>query len=93
MARLRRLLDSVLDLPQDVFLDLPRITVIGCEEVSIENPRGVLHFSDTELVVELAHRVLRIAGENLSLRTIQTGGIVVTGKVIALVFEGAATHD
>jgi len=90
---LRRLLGSVLDLPQDVYLDLPRVTIIGCEEVSIENTRGVQDFSDTELVIELAQQVLRITGENLSLRTIQVGEIIVTGRVFSLVFQSVSAHD
>jgi len=90
---LGRLFGSVLDLPQDVYMDLPRVTIVGCEEVSIENTRGVLHFSDTELVIELAHRVLRITGENLSLRNIQSGEIAVNGRVFALVFESVSAHE
>ena len=36
---------KILDLPQDVVQDLPRITMIGNVQLYVENHRGVLHFS------------------------------------------------
>ena len=43
--KLRKWTATILDLPQDVALDLPRITMIGGLQLTVENHRGILHFS------------------------------------------------
>ncbi|HAR85989.1 MAG TPA: sporulation protein YqfC, partial [Clostridium sp.] len=38
-----------LDLPVDVALSLPKIIVIARKEVTVENHKGIIKFSDSEL--------------------------------------------
>ena len=40
---------EMLDLPQDLLFDLPRLTLIGNKESHIENHRGVRHFPRNDL--------------------------------------------
>ncbi len=40
---------KTMDLPQDVMMDLPRITMIGQLHIYIENHRGLLAFTDSEV--------------------------------------------
>ncbi|MBC8080939.1 MAG: sporulation protein YqfC, partial [Gorillibacterium sp.] len=42
--KLRTFATTMLDVPQDVVHDLPRITMIGNRQLYIENHRGVLQF-------------------------------------------------
>jgi sporulation protein YqfC len=48
-GRVRNWMANKMDLPQDVMMDLPRITMIGQIHVYIENHRGLLVFTDKEL--------------------------------------------
>ena len=56
---------KILDLPQDVVQDLPRITMIGNVQLYVENHRGVLHFSSENLKLELTKGTLEVFGKNL----------------------------
>ena len=79
--KVRRLAAGVLDLPQDVVLDLPRITMIGNAQMYIENHRGVVHFSDRQLILRLSVGALDITGQNLAIRAILPEEVLVEGSI------------
>jgi sporulation protein YqfC len=71
----------MLDLPQDVIFDLPRVTMIGNMQLYIENHRGVLHFSDSYLKLALTHGNIEIYGKQLSIRAILAEEVFVEGFI------------
>ncbi|MGN7454949.1 sporulation protein YqfC [Paenibacillus pasadenensis] len=79
--KLRKWTADMLDLPQDVAYDLPRMTMIGDRQLYIENHRGVLHFSSHQLRLQLSHGVLEVSGADLVIRTIWTEEVFVEGKI------------
>jgi len=85
MRRLTRKLNqwtaSLLDLPQDVVQDLPRITMIGNVQLYIENHRGVLHFSPDRLKLALMKGSLEIRGKDLVIRAILTEEVFIEGTI------------
>lgn len=84
--RIRRLTARVLDLPEDVVLDLPRITMVGPFQVMIENHRGVIHCSERLLRLALNQGELEIQGENLIIRRIMTEEVFLEGTIHSLKF-------
>lgn len=79
--RLRGWTNGVLELPQDVLQEMPRITLIGNKELHIENHRGVLHFSSEQLRLALAQGSLEISGEGLVIRNILGQELAVEGMI------------
>jgi len=71
----------MLDLPQDVIFDLPRVTMIGNMQLYIENHRGVLHFDDSCLKLALTHGNIEIRGRDLSIRAILPEEVFVEGLI------------
>jgi len=82
--RLRKWTATILDLPQDVALDLPRITMIGGLQLTVENHRGVLHFSPQSLRLRMDRGEVEVTGENLIIRTIGTEEVFVEGKILGV---------
>ncbi|WP_159883841.1 sporulation protein YqfC [Paenibacillus puerhi] len=72
---------KLLDLPQDVALDLPRITMIGNLQLYIENHRGVLHFSSESLKLALPKGKLEVVGSNLVIRAIMPDEVMIEGII------------
>jgi len=62
---LRNFAAKLLDLPADVTMEMPRITMIGQIHMYIENHRGVLVFNDKELRLLLTKGQLLVKGEKL----------------------------
>lgn len=80
--KLKRWSAGVLDLPEDVVLDLPRITMIGPLQMYVENHRGVLLFDDQELRLLLSNKgQLLIRGERLVIRQILPEEVLLEGYI------------
>ena len=85
MRRFRKKLKGwatkILDLPHDVVLDMPRVTMIGNVQLYIENHRGVMSFSGELLELGLSRGHLEVRGKDLVIRAILTEEVLVEGTI------------
>ncbi|RXZ77163.1 sporulation protein YqfC [Paenibacillaceae bacterium] len=79
--KIRKITAEILDLPQDVVFDLPRMTLIGNRQLYIENHRGVLHFSEDKLRLALSKGELEVNGKELVIRAIWTEEVFIEGQI------------
>ncbi|NLT95800.1 MAG: sporulation protein YqfC [Clostridia bacterium] len=79
--KLKNKFSSVLDIPKDVILDLPKITVIGDIQIYIENHRGIIEYSRELVRLSTSLGQLIIKGEDLILRNISIEEIYIDGKI------------
>jgi sporulation protein YqfC len=82
----RQWMAKKMDLPQDVMMDLPRITMIGQIHVYIENHRGLLTFTDKELRLLLKQGQLLIKGKSFVIKTILPEEILLEGKIDQVIY-------
>lgn len=75
-----------MELPQDVMMDLPRITMIGQIHIYIENHQGLLAFSDKELRLLLKQGQLLIKGKAFVIKTILPEEILLEGKIDSVTY-------
>ncbi|RLQ98179.1 sporulation protein YqfC [Falsibacillus albus] len=81
VQRVRNWMTKKMDLPEDVMMDLPRITMIGQIHIYIENHRGLLAFSDKEVRLLLKQGQLLIKGQTFVIKTILPEEIMLQGKI------------
>ncbi|WP_059171178.1 sporulation protein YqfC [Bacillus sp. FJAT-27445] len=84
--RLRNWIAVKMDLPQDVLMDLPRITMIGQIHIYVENHRGLLAFTDRELRLLLKKGQLLIKGKAFVIKTILPEEILLEGKIDQVIY-------
>lgn len=84
--RVRSWMAKKMDLPQDVMMDLPRITMIGQIHIYIENHRGLLTFTDKELRLLLKSGQLLIKGKSFVIKTILPEEILLEGKIEQVIY-------
>ncbi|MBO0959455.1 sporulation protein YqfC [Neobacillus sp. MM2021_6] len=84
--RIRNWMANKMDLPQDVMMDLPRITMIGQIHIYIENHRGLLAFTDKELRLLLKQGQLLIKGKAFVIKTILPEEILLEGKIDQVIY-------
>ena len=77
----RRNMTEALELPKEILLHLPLISFIGQEEVTIENYKGILEYSEETVRIGTAAGVLRLEGQGLCLKQLSAECMVVTGRV------------
>ena len=84
--RVRSWMAKKMDLPQDVMMDLPRITMIGQIHIYVENHRGLLTFTDKELRLLLKQGQLLIKGKAFVIKTILPEEILLEGKIDQVIY-------
>ena len=76
-----------LDLPADVLAGVPKITLTGTSRVLVENHRGLLAYSDTEVAVDGKSARIRVRGDGLLLRAMDREMLLVTGTITGVDLE------
>lgn len=74
-------MSSKMDLPPDVLLELPRITMLGQLHIYIENHKGLLVYSDNELRLLMKKGQLLIKGKDFVLKTMLPEEILLEGVI------------
>lgn len=85
-GKLRKRAFQWLDLPPDVTSDVPRIQMIGSQQIAVENYREVTHFSDGELRLRLSEGTLCIKGAQLTIRAIYRDEVWIEGNIHGIEF-------
>ncbi|WP_407690662.1 sporulation protein YqfC [Salinibacillus xinjiangensis] len=80
-GRMKQWVAHYFNLPDDVLLDLPRITTIGQLHAYIENHHGLVTFTENEIVVKTNQGYVRVRGENFVLKTMLQEEIIIEGKI------------
>ncbi|MBS4176292.1 sporulation protein YqfC [Lederbergia citrea] len=78
---LRKWMALKMELPTDVAMDLPRVTMVGQLHIYIENHKGLLVFTDTELRLLLKQGQLLVKGKSFVIKTILPEEILLEGKI------------
>ena len=74
-------LANILEIPQDIVLDLPRITMLGNRQLLIENHKGIIEYTPSFVRIKLNQGELIIQGKKLTLGNLQIEQILVEGTV------------
>lgn len=74
-------LADILELPPDVVLDLPRLTVIGNRRVVVQNHRGIIAYTPHQVRVGATGGEVEITGVELQLEAIRSEELIVKGRI------------
>lgn len=77
-----------LDLPRDVVMSMPKITITGDSEIIIENHKGIIIFEKDEIKVNSNIGVISIKGERLEILFIGGSTVSIGGKFKGIIYEG-----
>lgn len=87
IEKTREILTEKLDLPKDIILNLPKITVIGNSEITIENHKGIILFERNVIKISTKIKVVNIEGENFEILYIGDSTITISGKFKSISYE------
>jgi sporulation protein YqfC len=77
--KVKRGIAGALSLPKEIILNLPMISILGSEEITIENYKGVVEYTDEVVRISTSRGIIRIEGRKLVLRQITAETISVAG--------------
>jgi sporulation protein YqfC len=78
---LRKRLAHLLDLPDDLLMDLPRLHLLGNVELTITNHRGVIEYTPARVVVGVSEGQVEVSGEGLSIAHVLPEEIRIVGRI------------
>lgn len=80
MYRKKRLND-MLEIPKEVYSNIPNFIITGFEEMIIENYKGILEYEDFYVRVNTFIGIVNIHGINLKLDKMTEDNLKITGKI------------
>ena len=87
MLNLKEKLANTLSLPKEVALDLPVVTATGRSELTIENYKNLIEFTDTAIRIRTREGTISITGERLTLQQITAENLLIKGRVSEILYE------
>lgn len=79
-------ISEILELPKDIIMDLPKVTIIGNIQIYISNHKGIIEYSLNTIRINTNNGVIKIIGEDLHIRTIMSEEIIVVGYIEKIEF-------
>lgn len=83
-SNIKKTITSMLELPKEVVFNLPLISVIGNEQINIENYKGIIEYNLERIRINTSCGIMKIEGKNLLLKQITAENISVTGSISKL---------
>ena len=80
-------MDKMLEIPKEVYSNIPKLSVTGFEEMVIENYKGILEYEEFFVWISTHIGIININGYNLNLETMTNDDIKVTGKIESIEIE------
>lgn len=88
ISKAKEYLTSKLDLPKEIVMNLPRIIVVGQEEITIENHKGIIAFSTDSIKINSGIGTLKIDGKNFEILFIGGDTLTIGGRFKSIIYEG-----
>lgn len=84
---LSHLFANFMEIPKELVLKLPRVTMLGDMQLLIENHKGIIEYTSSIVRISTGSGELEISGENFVLQAINQEEIAIEGKIFALQFK------
>lgn len=79
--RIDRQFSQMLDLPVEVSLDMPRMSLIGNIELRIDNHKGIRQYEEGQIIVNCRQGAIVVEGKNLMLKSISRDDLCIGGEI------------
>jgi len=88
LLRTKEVIAGKLELPRDILLNMPKITVTGDNEITIENHKGVILFEQNEVKINSNLGLISVCGGNFEILFMGGSTLTLSGKFKSIMYEG-----
>lgn len=78
---------NISDVPKDVVLGIPVITILGDIEISIENYGGIIEYTDCLIRIRTKSGQIIISGKNLYVEYYTSNEMKIHGRISSIEFR------
>ena len=86
-------INRALEVPDEVALKVPKLTILKFEEVLIENYKGILEYQDFFVRIKTNIGIININGFKLTLEERTIDDVIVKGKIESIDFESIVENE
>ena len=83
----RKRFNDILEIPKEIYTNIPNFIITGFEDMIIENYKGILEYEDYYLIVNTYIGIVNIQGTNLRLEKMTEDNIKIIGKIESIEIE------
>lgn len=81
LREVKTTVSEMFELPKDIMLNLPRISMIGNNQMLVENHRGVIEYTPQKIRLNSTIGVILVEGQDMDLKNIAADDIMITGVI------------
>jgi sporulation protein YqfC len=86
LQEVKSTVSEIFELPKEITLNMPKMNLIGNNQMLVENHRGIIEYTPSLIRVNSTVGVIRIRGDELSLRNIAADDIMISGDIKSIEF-------
>jgi len=79
MKNIKEYISDKFDIPKEIIMNLPQISLTGNRELFIDNYKSILEYSDTLMRIKAADTIIKISGKSIYIENIGTDDISLSG--------------
>lgn len=83
----KRRLDKILEIPEEIYTNTPKITITGFNEMILENYKGILEYEEFFASISTYIGIVNVNGYNIKLEKMTNDDIKITGKIESVEIE------
>lgn len=84
-----RKINKLLEFPEEISSDEPKITIMGFGKIMVENYKGILEYENFFIRLNTYIGVININGFNLLLNEMTDENLLITGKIESIDLESS----
>ncbi|MFZ7119904.1 MAG: sporulation protein YqfC [Eubacteriaceae bacterium] len=81
LESLKENISDIFELPKEITLNLPKITLIGNIQARIENHKGIIEYNNSKIRINSKVGIIVVEGKDLFIRNIIKEEIIVEGII------------
>lgn len=86
-GNLREVVADLFELPREVILDLPRVTLVGNVQLYVENHRGVVSYNEDQVRLSVNKGEIVIRGDQLQIKNLLEEELLIKGLIEGISYE------
>ena len=79
---------EISEIPKDVLLGITILTILGETEINIDNHKGIIEYTDSNVKIRTKSGKLLISGKNLLVDSYSNDEMIIKGMIHSIDFNG-----
>lgn len=90
---LKEKVTEMLELPKEIVLNMPKLTMLGNGDLIVENYKGIVEYDEGIIRLNTTSGIIKVAGANIYIKEITLESIMIFGDIRSLEFMNSDNRN